>query len=78
MAEYIVEGAEPNNTVLKGVTRNGYEHESWLPVREEIVRCRDCRKAYKADEVFFCKMLSVTVEPWRFCSWGEPEQPFAE
>lgn len=43
MSEYIVAGAEPNNTVLKSITKNGYEHEKWLPVCEEIVRCRDCK-----------------------------------
>ena len=42
MSEYIVDGAEPNNTVLQTRSRNGYELEKWLPVREEIVRCRDC------------------------------------
>ena len=46
MSEYIVVGAEPNNTVLKSITKNGYEHEKWLPVREEIVRCRDCKHAH--------------------------------
>ena len=43
MSEYIVKGAEPNETVLHTRTPNGYEEWRWLPVREEIVRCRDCR-----------------------------------
>lgn len=42
MSEYIVKGAEPNETVLHTRTPNGYESWQWLPVREEIVRCRDC------------------------------------
>lgn len=43
MAEYVVNGAEPNETVLHGRTPNGYESWQWLPVRERIVRCRDCK-----------------------------------
>lgn len=42
MSEYIVKGAEPNETVLHTRTPNGYEEWRWLPVREEVVRCRDC------------------------------------
>lgn len=42
MAEYVVKGAEPNETVLHSRTPNGYEAWNWLPVRERIVRCRDC------------------------------------
>ena len=43
MAEYVVKGAEPNETVLHQRTPNGYEEWQWLPVREEIVRCKDCK-----------------------------------
>lgn len=43
MAEYVVKGAEPNETVLHSRTPNGYESWQWLPVRERIVRCRDCK-----------------------------------
>lgn len=42
MAEYIVKGAEPKETVLHSQTPNGYEEWCWLPVRERIVRCKDC------------------------------------
>ena len=42
MAEYVVKGAEPNETVLHSRTPNGYDEWYWLPVRERIVRCRDC------------------------------------
>ena len=44
MAEYVVEGAEPNETVLHSRTPNGYEEWQWLPVRERIVRCKDCKR----------------------------------
>ncbi|MBQ9002680.1 MAG: hypothetical protein IJ087_12585 [Eggerthellaceae bacterium] len=76
MSEYIVNGAEPNNTVLKSVTPNGYEHEKWLPVREEIVRCRDC--AFFREKDWRCTSYqwrncdeSPDVEPDGFCAWGE-------
>ncbi len=56
---------------------------SYTERREEIVRFRDCRKADRADkagEIFFCKMFGATVEPWRFCSWGErkPDESLIE
>lgn len=72
MSEYIVDGAEPNSTVLKSITENGYEHEKWLPVREEIVRCRDCKRWESGD----CDWNHyyddpVDDQPDGFCSWGE-------
>lgn len=76
MSEYIVVGAEPNNTVLKSITKNGYEHEKWLPVCEEIVRCRDCASFREKD--WRCTSFqwhncdeSPDVEPDGFCAWGE-------
>jgi len=49
MAEYIVKGAEPNETVLHSRTTNGYDEWYWLPVRERIVRCMDCERAFEHD-----------------------------
>ena len=76
MSEYIVDGAEPNSTVLKSTTSNGYEHEKWLPVREEIVRCRDCTN-YATDELGdYCTLLDfedVKSMANGFCAWGERE-----
>lgn len=71
MAEYVVKGAEPNETVLHTRTPNGYESWQWLPVREEIVRCRDC-KYYEPNTYshFTCEMLTFHVEPDGFCAWG--------
>lgn len=82
MAEYVVKSAEPNETVLHGWTPNGYESWDWLPVREEIVRCRDC-KHY--DEIIHaCNHPCITAlrgdcpENWifscfdnDFCAWGK-------
>lgn len=74
MSEYIVKGAEPNETVLHHRTKNGYEGWMWLPVREEIVRCRDCY--YFTDspawpDAYECDYINRGVEPDGFCAWGE-------
>lgn len=69
MSEYIVKGAEPNETVLHRITPNGYEGWSWLPVLEEIVRCRDCEH-YDADDME-CRENGIRPEPNGFCAWGE-------
>lgn len=79
MAEYVVKGAEPNETVLHGRTPNGYESWQWLPVRERIVRCRDC-KHYSEHEWILVTDVSdvchfwgggpVKVNPDGFCAWG--------
>ena len=72
MSEYVVKGAEPNETVFHTRTPNGYEEWRWLPVREEIVRCRDCKFyleehkwCYHFEDSEFCP------EPDGFCAWGE-------
>ena len=71
MAEYVVKGAEPNETVLHSRTPNGYEAWHWLPVRERIVRCRDC-KYYEPNTYshFTCELLTFHVEPDGFCAWS--------
>ena len=82
MAEYVVKGAEPNETVLHSRTPNGYEVWHWLPVREEIVRCMDCR--YYDEIIHACNHPCVTSlrgdcpENWiftcfdnDFCCWGK-------
>lgn len=84
MAEYVVKGAEPNETVLHSRTPNGYEAWHWLPVRERIVRCRDCEHA--TNDGYGCKLLAswvpiaggdeyeimpFEVKPDGFCAWGK-------
>lgn len=77
MSEYIVSGAKPNNTVLKSTTANGYEHESWLPVLEEIVRCMDCKwlrvdmSDHEYRSGYWCDMGRFDPKPDGFCAWGE-------
>lgn len=56
-----------------------------------IVRCKDCKYGeqtsgwFTPDGRLWCMRsdgdgdyMRFEVEPWRFCAWGEPEQPFAE
>lgn len=74
MREYIVKGAEPNETVLHHRTPNGYDGWSWLPVREEIVRCIACKMFVKRGSRFYCDLNKggfPEVEPNGFCAWGE-------
>lgn len=73
MSEYIVGGAVPNHTVRVEDEREVYWHMTHLPVREEIVRCRDC-KHYIEDEAeyyHYCGSWCEQVEPDGFCAWGE-------
>lgn len=83
MAEYVVKGAEPNETVLHTRTPNGYEAWDWLPVLERIIRCGDCR--YYDKIIHACDHPCVTPlrgdcpENWifscfdnDFCAWGKP------
>lgn len=80
MSEYIVNGAEPNETVLHTRTPNGYEEWRWLPVREEIVRCRECNRFALDDSDhdyrsgWWCHRWNTDmVKPDGFCAWGEKE-----
>lgn len=47
--------------------------------REEIVRCRDCKYAWREGticHVFGCGDIPAMVEPDGFCAWGRKrEQP---
>ena len=75
MAEYVVNGAEPNETVLHSRTPNGYEAWHWLPVRERIVRCRDCKRYEWREHLgrSYCHGEYPT-EPDGFCAWGERKE----
>ena len=83
MSEYVVKGAEPNETVLHTRTPNGFEEWNWLPVKEQIVRCKDCKhyKEHKwilvTDVSDVCEFFSdgVKVEPNGFCKWGVRKEP---
>lgn len=87
MAEYVVKGAEKNETVLHSRTPNGYEEWRWLPVLELIVRCKDCKHSHKDGTLcnFFAswfpiaggdeyECMPVEVEPDGFCKWGQQKE----
>lgn len=46
-------------------------------IREEIVRCRDCKYCREDDSVYVCDQLDFTIDynngklPDGFCYWGE-------
>lgn len=73
MSEYIVGGAVPNHTVLVEDEREVYWHMTHLPVREEIVRCRDCRWCVAYSKAAYCDQFAhalPTAETDGFCAWG--------
>lgn len=80
MAEYVVKGAEKNETVLHSQTPNGYEAWHWLPVLERIVRCRDCKHAtidqgdHDYREPLWCGFHRMDVALDGFCKWGRPKE----
>lgn len=75
MAEYVVKGAEKNETVLHTRTTNGYEAWDWLPVLERIVRCRDCKHAFdEGSGYLYCGRRPGHCFEARadgFCAWGK-------
>lgn len=80
MAEYVVKGAEKNETVLHTRTTNGYEAWDWLPVLERIVRCRDCKRVtidqgdHDYREPLWCGLFHIDVSLDGFCAWGERKE----
>ena len=83
MAEYVVRGAEKNETVLHSQTPNGYEEWRWLPVLERIVRCRDCEYSRKSwnghkpnfiDDWFCSYTGGHEVKPNGFCYRGKRKE----
>lgn len=78
MSEYIVDGAVPNHTVRVEDEREVYWHMTHLPVREEIVRCRDCKHCRRDDSRWYCSELMFDIDfvtsstpPDGFCAWAE-------
>ena len=76
MSEYVVKGAEPNETVLHTRTKNGFEEWMWLPVREEIVRCKDCEYMERQTTYdgsmswFLCSHFKRPTRCDGYCAWG--------
>ena len=66
MAEYVCElPVEDMLSFVSGTTT--------IPVRERIVRCRDCESArehYEGMDVWWCEYLQRYVGSSGFCFWG--------
>lgn len=80
MAEYVIDltGVEVK-TIKEPHSIEAIEALWGLPVREEVVRCRDCKR-YSEHEWILVTDVSdvchffgdgVKVEPDGFCAWGE-------
>jgi len=83
MSEYIIElpngGAADECIRLRGYEKSLYGYE----LREEIVRCRDCKHSYlfdmswkspKTNDIRYCSYgtyLQYEVPDDGFCKWGE-------
>lgn len=82
MSEHVVDLTQ----VEKVESLGDYDTYTWLtalPVREQIVRCKDCKhyKEHKwiliTDVSDVCEFFSdgVKVEPNGFCKWGVRKEP---
>lgn len=74
MAEHVIDltGVEVK-TIKEAHSIEAIEALWGLPVREEIVRCRDCESAcdhYEGMDVWWCGYLQRYVGSNGFCFWG--------
>ena len=81
MSEHIVDLTQVETVEGLGDV-NTYAWLTALPVREQIVRCKDCKhyKEHKwilvTDVSDVCEFFSdgVKVEPNGFCAWGQVDE----
>lgn len=72
MAEYVIDltGVE----VKTGVTGSDRIAALWgVPLREKLVRCRDCESATdhcEGMDIYWCEYLLRYVGADMFCAWG--------
>lgn len=67
-AEYVVE----DPITVEATTESGETMRYPTAVRERIVRCRDCRRAFEERGELWCRgIVGPPVEPDGFCAWGE-------
>ena len=88
MAEYVIDLSGVEVKTIKEAHGIETIEALWgLPVRERIVRCRDCKHSHKDGTLcnFFAswvpiaggdeyECMPVEVEPDGFCKWGEPKE----
>ena len=79
MSEYIVDVGDADELHFAAFVRRA-EFYFGYPVREEIVRCRDCKHYGSYNGSWCCRTYEPvpggtcdyqTVEPDGFCAWGE-------
>lgn len=63
MAEIIVEFPSPLTEKEKKMIY-GY--------KGELTRCKDCKHFDMFGSAHCDRIFPIAVEPWGFCSWGEP------
>ena len=81
MSEHVVDLTQVDTVEGLGDV-NTYAWLTALPVREQIVRCKDCKhyKEHKwilvTDVSDVCEFFSdgVKVEPNGFCAWGQVDE----
>lgn len=67
MSEYVVKVHEKRK--MTDFSNDPLTYLLSLPVLEEIVRCRDCKRFYPNET---CALFDdAFVEPNGFCKWGE-------
>ena len=66
--EYVVESP----IIIEATVKSGEAMRYPTAVRERIVRCRDCRRAFEERGDLWCRgIVGPPVEPDGFCAWGE-------
>lgn len=75
--------SEPVELIMRGSSYMG-DMMSWSNTGEEIVRCRDCGRAYRRGGGVYCSRVlqwgsndrpaPLPVNPDGFCAWGERKE----
>ena len=78
--EYVV----VNPVAVEAEFENGRVVRYPQEIRERVVRCRDCGRAYQRGDALYCsrylrcgsndRPAPLPVEPDGFCAWGEPRE----
>lgn len=77
MSEYVCEMTDD----YPGVPYGSDDYSGTVERREEVVRCRDCGRAYRRGGGVYCSRVlqwgsndrpaPLPVDPDGFCAWGE-------
>ena len=68
MAEYVCDMTDDYPDVPYGSD----EYSGTMERREEVVRCRDCRRSFEELGELWCRgIVGPPIEPDGFCAWAE-------